>query len=97
MWPAQVGSFMLIMLQVSDAAYETKKTTKSTGRSVVDNLKGGANKVGRALHLVADSTESECGGLRDECTPFAGPLPTVHAYIHLLICARMCAHVCACA
>ena len=47
------------MLQASDAAHDTKVASKKTGKSIVENVKGGAHKVGRALHIVADSTESE--------------------------------------
>ena len=49
---------LLPTLQASDVAYETKKATKGAGKGVMDNIKGGATKVGRALHIVADSTES---------------------------------------
>jgi len=47
------------VLQASDAAHDTKVASKKTGKSIVENVKGGAHKVGRALHIVADSTESE--------------------------------------
>ncbi|KAF5827535.1 hypothetical protein DUNSADRAFT_482 [Dunaliella salina] len=43
--------------KASDMAYETKKTTKSAGKSMLDSIKNAPRRVGRALHLVADSTE----------------------------------------
>lgn len=46
-------------MQVSDAVYEGEVAAGKATKSVLEGLKGAATKVGRTLHVVADSTESE--------------------------------------
>jgi hypothetical protein len=47
------------VLQVSDAVYDAEVATGKVTKGVLENIKGAATSVGRKLHVVADSTESE--------------------------------------
>jgi len=43
--------------QASDLAYQGKEGLKGKGKGALQGVKGVATRVGRALHIVADSTE----------------------------------------
>lgn len=43
--------------QASDLAYQGKEGLKGKGKGALQGVKGAATSVGRALHIVADSTE----------------------------------------
>ena len=55
-------SLWLASVQVSDTVHDTKEAAADQTRGVFRGAKGAAHRVGRALHIVADSSEGECMG-----------------------------------